>query len=143
MVKQQRTHMGLIEEIRGLKVVIKQKRVELLKQRIDDLEQSCWPNDLVISGLETKQTLCWAAGQTGDHQGEDVPPKELHTLEQQVVQFLANKNICLKNGQISASHTLARKNNKPKTAIIIKFNKNPKTEVLKQTKKSVKVLGVL
>ena len=116
----------------------------MLEQRIDDLEQFCRADDLVITGLETKhRSLARAADPAGDQQGEDAPSEELHTLEQQVVQFLASKYIHLENQQMSACCTLARNNNKSNAEIVVKFvNKKHKIEVLKQTK-NLKVLGFL
>lgn len=139
VVKQQRTLTGLMEEIRELKATIKHKdqRIEMLEQRVDDLEQYSRADDLVITGLETKhQSYARAAGLAGDQQGEEAPPEELHTLEQQVIQFLTNKNIYLESQQISACHTLPRKDKKTKPRIVVKFvNRKHKVEVLKQAKK--------
>ncbi len=139
-VKQQKTLTGLMEEIRELKIIIKQRdqRTELLEQRVDDLEQYSWADDLIITGLETKhRSYARVASPAGDQQGEDAPSEELHTLEKQVVQFLSSKNIHLESHQISACHALPHKDNKTNPTIVVKFlNRKHKVEVLKQAKKT-------
>lgn len=139
VVKQQKTLMGLMEEIHELKIINKQRdqRIEFLEQRVDDLEQYSRADDLIITGLETKHQ-CYArvANPAADQQGEDAPAEELHTLEKQVVQFLSSKNIHLESHQISACHTLPRKDSKTNPTIVVKFvNRKHKVEVLKQAKK--------
>lgn len=128
-----------MEEIRELKATIKQKdqKMEMLEQRVDDLEQYSRADDIVITGLETKhRSYARAADPAGDQQGEDALPEELHTLEQQVVQFMSSKNIYLESHQISACHTFPRKDKKTKPKILVKFvNRKHKVEVLKQAKK--------
>lgn len=117
VVKQQVNLMGLMEEVRELKATIKQRdqKIELLEQRTDNLEQYSWPDDLIITGLETKHHS-YARATASEHQDEDAPAEELHTLEQQVVQFLSSKNIHLDIQQISACHTLPHKDKKKSQA---------------------------
>ncbi len=56
VVKQQATLMGLTGEVRELRVMIKQRdqKIELLEQRVDDLEQYTRAGDIIITGLDTK-----------------------------------------------------------------------------------------
>lgn len=139
VVKQQKTLMGLMEEIRELKIIITQRdqRIELLEQRVDDFEQYSRADDLIITGLESKhQSYARVAGPAGDQQGEDAPSEKLHTLETEVVQFLTSKNINLESHQISVCHTPPRKDNKTNSTIVIKFaSRKHKVAVLRQAKK--------
>lgn len=139
VVKQQKTLTGLMEEIRELKIIIKQRdqRIEFLEQRVDDLEQYSRAEDIIITGLETKhRSYARVASSASDQQGEDAPSEELHTLEEHVVQFLSNRNIYLKSHQVSTCHTLPRKDNKTTPTIVMKFvNRKYKVEVMKQAKK--------
>ncbi|KAL7407651.1 hypothetical protein ABVT39_011735 [Epinephelus coioides] len=56
VVKQQVNLMGLMEEVRELKATVKQRdqKIQLLEQRIDDLEQYSRADNVTITGLETK-----------------------------------------------------------------------------------------
>ena len=55
VAKQQIGLLDLIEGVKQLKAVIKEKdkKIEELERRVDDLEQYTRMEDLVISGLET------------------------------------------------------------------------------------------
>lgn len=83
VVKQQVNLMGLMEEMRELKATVKQRdqKIQLLEQRINDLEQYSHAEDVTITGLETKH-CSYARATAGDHQGEDSPPVELQNLKQ-------------------------------------------------------------
>lgn len=95
-----------VEEVQELKATIKPKNqeIELLEQRIEDLELYFDVNDLIITGLDTKRRSS-ARAAARDQQGEHVPPEELHTFEEQVVQFFNSKNVDLEREHISACHT--------------------------------------
>lgn len=119
VVKQQENLMSLVEEVRELKAQINKRdqRIELLEQRIDDVEQHSRANDLIITGLDTKH-CSYARATAGVQQGEDAPPEELHILEQQVAQFLSRKDM------------------KTKPTIVVQFaNRKPKIALLRQSKK--------
>lgn len=139
VVEQQRKLTGLMEEIRQLKIIIQQKdeRIDLLEQRVDDLEQYSRADDLVITGLETRhQSYARATGLSGYQQGEDAPSEELETLEQQVVRFMKSKIIPLDKQQISACYILPSKDKKNKPKIIVKIaSRRHKVEILKEAKK--------
>lgn len=98
VVKQQVNLMGLMEEVREVRATINQryKRIELLEQRIVNLEQYFHPYDLalIISGyiIFIKQYSNTRSA-ASDRQGEVVPSNYLHSLEQQVFQFLSSENI--------------------------------------------------
>lgn len=125
--------MGLMEEVHELRATINQRdqRMELLEQRIDDLEQCSRADDFIIAGLDTKH-CSYARAAAVDQQGEDTPPEEL----QKVVKFLSSKNIHLEREQISACYTLPSKDNKTKPMIVVQFvNLKHKVEVLRQSNK--------
>lgn len=98
VVKQQVNLMGLMEEVREVRATINQryKRIELLKQRIVNLEHYFHPYDLslIISGyiIFIKQHSNTRSA-ASDRQGEAVPSNDVHSLEQQVFQFLSSENI--------------------------------------------------
>ncbi|KAL7387664.1 hypothetical protein ABVT39_027153 [Epinephelus coioides] len=94
-------------------------------------------DNLVISGLETTDRT-YARITVGDKEGEDAPRAELHTLEQQVINFFNRKDISIDSQNIAACHTIPqRRDNRPnRSNIIIRFvSRKHKTEVLKQAKK--------
>lgn len=124
----------LIEEVRQLRDTIKEKdkKIEELQKRVDDLEQYAWMDDLLITGLVTRDRT-YARTTAGDKEGEDAPLGEVHTLEQQVINFFNSKDIPLQSENISACHTIPHKQGiSPK--IILRFvNRKHKVEVLKLT----------
>ncbi|KAL7388350.1 hypothetical protein ABVT39_012223 [Epinephelus coioides] len=93
-------------------------------------------DDVIVSGLNTRH-CSYARTATGPDRGsEDDTPGEIHSLEQQVLQFFASKDIDIDRSTISACHTLPRKNNTAKPAIVIRFvNKKVKIDMLRQGKK--------
>ena len=136
-VAKQTKLVELMDEVKHLKALIKEKdkKIETLEKRIDDLEQYTRMDDLIITGLETKhQTYARAA--TNANKGEDAPAHELHTLEQQIIEYLEGKNISIESSSISACHTLPRKDVRSKPAIIVRFkSRKSKIELLKQARK--------
>ena len=107
VVKQQMGLLELIDEVRQLKAVIKEKdrKIEELERRVDDLEQYTRMEDLVISGLETNH-YSYARITAGDKEGEDAPRGEKLLLEQQVIKFFNDKcpvytyTAIIRNGEI-------------------------------------------
>ncbi len=136
VVKQQVGLLDLIDEVRQLKAVIKEKdmKIEDLERRVEDLEQYTRMEDLVISGLETKH-YSYARITAGDKEGEDAPRGEKFLLEQQVIKFFNDKDIPLDSKNIAACHTIPQKQNKRPTIIIKFVNTKHKIEVLKLAKK--------
>lgn len=108
MVKQQATLTGLKGEQCELRTMIEQRdqKIELLEQRVKDLEQYIRAGDITTTGLETKHRS-YARATVPETAGEDAPPEELQTLEDQVLAFLNNKNIMIEKKHISACHTLS------------------------------------
>ncbi|CAL8252030.1 unnamed protein product [Merluccius merluccius] len=94
-------------------------------------------DDLLISGLATTHRSYSRAVTAGDT-GEDAPPPELDSLENQVIKFLAKHRIDLQASAISACHTLPRKDtdSKNKPLIVMRFvNRKTKVELLRQGRK--------
>lgn len=93
---QQQSILALMEEIRNLREIVnlRDKKIDELEQRIDVLEQQTWSKDVIITGLETKHRS-YARAAAGANEGEDAPPVELQSLEQQVLLYLSTKHIDL------------------------------------------------
>ena len=141
---QQTGLLDLINEVRQLKAVIqeKDKKIDELERRVEDLEQYSRIDDIMISGLETTHRS-YARATAGD--SEDAPKQEQHSLEQQVITFFNSKYIPLDSRNIAACHTLPqrlnnrsnqpqRQSNRPN--IIIRFmSRKYKTEVLQMGRK--------
>lgn len=144
VLKQQTNLMRLIGDIQQLKAIIKEKdeKIEALEKRVEDLEQYTRMDDVVISGLKTTHRT-YARITTGDNEGEDAPPGELLSLEQQVIEFFSSKDISLDKKTIAACYVIPQKKN----ASLQKQNKRPniilrfvgrkyKIELLKVAKKT-------
>lgn len=100
---------------------------------MNDLEQYIRAG-ITTTGLETKHRS-YARATVPETAGEDAPPEELQTLEDQVLAFLSNKNIMIEKKHISACHTLSNQD-KVKPTIVVQFSKlKHKVEVLKQARK--------
>uniref|UniRef100_A0A1A8KB92 Uncharacterized protein n=1 Tax=Nothobranchius kuhntae TaxID=321403 RepID=A0A1A8KB92_NOTKU len=129
--------LRLMDEVRKLKVLLteKEKKVSALEQRVDELEQYTRREDFVIMGLETRHRS-YANAVTNHNSAEGASEKELETLEQQVVTFLHSKNISIQKEAISICHTLPKKYEKAKPAIIIRFtSRKQRSNVLAQGNK--------
>ena len=139
---QQTQIMKLVEQVEGLQKQVdslknknkeKDREIEILKGRIDEMEQYSRIDDVIITGLKTKHRS-YANVTASAEAGGDSPPAELETLENQVVQFLGSRNLPIQSQHIAACHTLPRKqtNMQQPPAIIIRFvNRKHKTELLK------------
>ncbi|MEQ2269961.1 hypothetical protein XENORESO_012910 [Xenotaenia resolanae] len=144
VVKQQTSLMCLIGEIQQLKAIIKEKdeKIEELEKRVEDLEQFARKEDVVISGLKTTHRT-YARTTAEDNKGEDAPPDELLSLEQQVIKFFSSKGILLDSKTIAACYTMPQKPNtnldkrRKRPNIILRFvSTKYKTELLKVVKKT-------
>ncbi|KAK7877404.1 hypothetical protein WMY93_031891 [Mugilogobius chulae] len=81
------------------KLTSQQERLlKLVDERVDELEQYTRREDLVISGLETRHRT-YARAAANAETSEDAPRGELLSLEQEVVDFLNNKNIRISGGR--------------------------------------------
>lgn len=136
VVKQQGKLLDLMEEVKQLKILVKEKDriITGLERRIDDLEQYTRMEDVIISGLETTHRTY--ASVTEHKDSQNVSTEELKSLERQVVHFFESKNITIQGNNIAACHTLPRKDSKTKPVIVVRFvNRKHKAELLRQSKK--------
>lgn len=137
LTSQQEHLVGLMEEVKMLKTMLieKDRKLLMLEQRVDELEQHMRRDNVVLTGLETRHRT-YAQATANSDMTEDAPQEELLTLEQQVVGFLHSKNINIQSDAISVCHTLPRKTDKTKPAIIITFiSRKQRNDVLMQAKK--------
>lgn len=140
VTQQQAKIVTLLDEVKKLKELLseKDKIISGLERRIDDLEQHTRMEEVIINGLETKHRSYArvAASSTSGMEGQDAPPEELQTLEQQVGVFLTTKNIIINTKDISACHLLPRKDNSAEPAIVVRFvNRQHKDDLLRQARK--------
>lgn len=77
-----------------------------LNSQCGHLEQYIRAGGITTTGLETKHRS-YARATVPETAGEDAPPEELQTLEDQVLAFLSNKNIMIEKKHISACHTIS------------------------------------
>ena len=139
---QQTKIMDLMGEIHTLKIqnIEKDTKITLLENRVDDLEQYSRMNDLIISGLRTKQrSYARAAAASEDtaagRQGTEAPEDDHESLEQQALAFWKAR-ASVDSGDIEACHTLHSKNKTIAPAIIIRFtNRKNKQAIIKQGRK--------
>lgn len=139
---QQKTIMGLVEEVKALRLqnIEQEKKIELLEQRVADLEQYSRINDIIISGLDIKPRSYAHATSRGN--GAEVTEEDSISVEGQVSAFLKSHGIELDTNNIEACHLLPRRRKrsrgesneeKEKPALILRFvNRKHKTALLKQ-----------
>lgn len=138
VAKQQTTLKEIMDEFKQLKALIqeKDKKIDHLEQRIDELEQYARLDDLLISGFEIQRSYAQAvAGDKGE--GNLLTPVQsvVSPLEHQVVKFFESKEIPIESKNIEACYTLPQRNDK-KPNIIIRFsNRKNKMEVLRNARK--------
>lgn len=129
--------MDQIKELKNL-ITEKDKKIQLLERRVDELEQQTRLEDVIITGLETKHRSYARVIETGigvKTGGDEPPVEELQTLERQVVEFFASKKLPLHSNNIAACYTLPRKNAKAPPAIVVRFvNRKHKTDLLRQSR---------
>lgn len=123
VVRQQMGLEDLMEEVKQLKAVIKEKdkKIEELERRVDD-GAATRMNNLMISELEA--THCpYAQITAGDKEGEDAPRGELHTLEQQVINFFNSRDIPEDSQTVAACYVKPRSrvNKSNRSMIVIRF----------------------
>ncbi|ROL49332.1 hypothetical protein DPX16_15658 [Anabarilius grahami] len=123
VAKQRAMLLDLMDEVKQLKNLVKEKdkRIEGLEQRIDDLEQYTRMEDLIISGLETTHRT-YASMVARDKIGEDALPEELQTKK--VIKFFESKIVNIQSDQVVACHTLPRRNSGAKPAIVVRVSRS-------------------
>ena len=90
-------------------IEIKDKKIEELESRIDDLEQNSRKDNIIIFGLTTHHTT-WARRASPIelcNEGEHAKEQELETIESEVLNFLNRKlGSDINSTDVSACHTL-------------------------------------
>ena len=138
VMKQQAILMELFAEVKLLKIEAqeKDKKIHELEKRVQDIEQYTRMEDVIITGMNVKPRSYARAAAAGRADGEDAEPEDQQSLESQMIEFFAEKDIHIKADNIAACHTLPRKDGNEKPAIIVRFaNRKHKTELLMQWKK--------
>ena len=136
--KQQETIMRLVLEVQQLKdqSVEKDQRIQLLEDRVSEMEQYSRINDIIVTGIKIKPRSYAKAATVIT--GNDEPCElDAISVEKQVAVFLETKGIDINCNDIEACHTLPRRNATANTtAVIMRFvNRKSKTALLKQGKK--------
>ena len=117
----------------------KDKQIECLEEKVEELEQYSRRDNIIITGLKTRhRTYARASTQViSDAHNQNAPEEELKNLEHQIIGFLNNKlELNIKPADINAFHTIKNKQREKHDDIIIRFiSRKNKVEVLKQSRK--------
>lgn len=127
--------LNLVEEVTELRVRImeRDRKIVELEKKVEDLEQYSRLNDVIVTGLKIKPRSYAHAVAAGKE--EEPGELEVSSAEQQVVAFLASKDIHLNVDTIEACHPLPMKKN-IMPAVILRFaNRKNKVALMKQGKK--------
>ena len=101
----------------------KDKKIKSLEQRIESLEQYTRRDDVVVTGFDqgpvplsrvVTESIC-------DEQNESAPQSVQETLEDKLVTFMNKFDIPLKKEEISACHTLGKREKGKNQPIVIRF----------------------
>lgn len=135
--QQQNNLIQLLDEVRELKekIISRDKKIEILEQRLGDMEQQSLARDVVVTGLDIKYRS-YAKTVAGQNEGADNTTEELQTMEQQLLDFFRRRNITLEEGNISTCYSIPKKDIKMKPTFVIQFaNLKHKMELLRQSSK--------
>ena len=138
LTKKQETMEEMMKEIKEIKIAIKERdqRIDDMEKRLQELEQYTRMEDVILTGLSVKPRSYAKAAAESRSDGEDAAPEDQKSLETQVIDFLLTKDIIVDPSNISACHTLPRKDGNAKPALIVRFaNRKHKDELLRQGKK--------
>ena len=130
----------LVQEIKTIKRENqeKDKKINYLEKRVDDLEQYTRREDVVISGLDTGKPT-WnkiVIQSTTDEKNDTAPQHEQETLEDKVVSFMNKHGVPLLKRDISVCHTLGRRENGRVQPIVIRFvSRKTKTLMMSHAKR--------
>ncbi|XP_034051496.1 uncharacterized protein LOC117532287 [Thalassophryne amazonica] len=127
--------LKLVEEVARLRALLedKDKRIEALEKRVEDLEQYSRINDVVVTDLKIKpRSYAHALAE-----GSDLEPGEMEesSAEQQVAAFLASRDIDLDVNCLEACHPLPTKKGAPPVLIMKFLNRKDKVTLLRQGRK--------
>ena len=113
----------------------KEKKINLLQQRVENLQQYTKQDDIVIAGLKTRHksyARATASEETTDNL--NAPEDELISLEAQVTDFIEQKmNIQLTDNDVSVCHTLPGKKEVPDIVLRLN-NRKIKNRLLRQAR---------
>lgn len=136
---EQRGLKELLEEIKQFKILVqeKDKKINLLERRIEDLEQYSRLDDLLIPGFEIQRTYAQTVAGSGAEENLKNPTlnPDVLTPEQQVIKFFESKAITIDSKNIAACHVMPLKYNKKPNIIIHFANRKHKMEVLRNARK--------
>ena len=122
-------------EIKSLKKSNEEKdqKIKSLEQKIESLEQYTRRDDVVISGFDQGPVpLSRIVGESvSDEQNGSAPQRVQDTLEDKLVTFLNTYDIPIKKEEISACHTLGKREHEKKQPIVVRFvSRKTKTMML-------------
>ena len=112
----------------------KDRKIKTLEQRIDSLEQYTRRDDIVITGFRTAPVPLSrvVAESVNEQRNEDAPQNVQESVEDQIVTFLNDNGIPLNKADISACHTIGRREMNKSQPIILRFvNRKTKTMMLR------------
>ena len=124
------------QEIASLKAenAEKDKRIQTLEQRIDSLEQYTRRDDVVITGFRTAPApLSRIVSESiSEERNEHASQNIQESVEDQIVTFLNDNGIPLHKSDISACHTIGKREKDKSQPIILRFvNRKTKMMLLK------------
>ena len=124
------------QEITSLKAdnAKKDKKIQFLEQRIDALEQYTRRDDVVITGFHTAPVSLSriVTESINEERNEHAPSNIQDSVEDQIVSFLNESGIPLNKSEISACHTIGRREKGKSQPIILRLvNRKTKTMMLK------------
>ena len=129
---------SLKAEVNQLKDECKQKdvKIQFLELRVNDLEQYTRQDDIIISGLKTQhKSYARSVSNQGADSFEAAPVNETDTIENQVVHFLASKDILVDKKDISVVHALKSFNPSKPNIVMRMVSRKAKSNIMKQAKK--------
>ncbi|CAL9692662.1 unnamed protein product [Knipowitschia caucasica] len=110
-------------------------RIEVLEQRVDDLEQYSRINNLIVTGIKIKPRQ-FARAVAPDAVSGLPSEEEVRSVEQQVASFLQAKGIEMGLEHVEACHPLPSRTTERPAAVILRFvNRKHKVALLKQGRK--------
>ena len=106
-----------------------------LENKVEQLEQYTRTENLIISGLEVKQThSSYSSSVRSNTSRENEVKHDLESIEKQVIDFFEKQGLSISESEISACHPLGGK--KPIKDIVLRFvSRKSKSKILTKVKK--------
>jgi len=126
-------------------LITKDKKIQELETRIDDLEQYSRKEDLIITGLDIviKKTFAEAVendDESATAEKNRVPTMKENEVETQTIAFLNKFGMNVQESEVSACHFLGQKRDDGKRNVIIRFvSRKTKERVLFYARTSKKM----